>query len=250
MSFSVTVLGSAGKFQTPERAASGYLVQIGDTNLWLDAGAGTWRNLLDVIDYRSLSGVVLSHRHPDHTTDVFQAFHARRHGPDGQLPNLPLWAPRETLDTLSGFSEGITEAFDLNPVQAGDTLSLAGAKVSFFEMAHLGPETVGVRIEKDGGVFAYSSDTGPGADFAALAQGADLFICEATYQDSDADDWAGHMMASAAASAAAACGVKTLVLTHLPPGRDHELSLTEAKRNGGDMDIRLAEDGLRLEVGA
>lgn len=249
MSFSVTVLGSAGKFQTRERAASGYLVQIDETNLWLDAGAGTWRNLLGEIDYRSLSGVLLSHRHPDHTTDVFQAFHARRHGPDGQLPNLPLWAPQETIDALCAFSEGIKEAFDLTSVRAGEKISVAGATIGFFAMAHLGPETVGVRIEKDGGVFAYSSDTGPDADFEALAHGADVFVCEATYQDQDLDDWEGHMMASAAATAAAACGVKTLVLTHLPPGRDHALSLAEAKRNGGEMDIRLAEDGLRLEVG-
>ena len=249
MSFSVTVLGSAGKFQTRERAASGYLLQIGDANLWLDAGAGTWRNLLDVIDYRALTGVLLSHRHPDHTTDVFQAFHARCHGPDGQLPNLPLWAPQETIDALCGFSEGIKEAFDMHPVKAAETVAVAGAEIRFVEMAHLGPETLGVRVEKDGGVFAYSSDTGPDADFELLAHEADVFICEATYQDQDSEDWAGHMMASAAASAAAACGVKTLVLTHLPPGRDHALSLAEAKRNGGDMEIRLAEDGLCLEVG-
>ena len=250
MSFSVTVLGSAGKFQTRDRAASGYLLQIGEANLWLDAGAGTWRNLLGLIDYRALIGVLLSHRHPDHTTDVFQAFHARRHGPDGRLPNLPLWAPQETIDALCGFSDGIKEAFDMKPVKAPDTVSVSGAEMRFVEMAHLGPETLGVRIEKDGAVFAYSSDTGPGADFGSLAHHADVFICEATYQDEDSEDWAGHMTASAAAAAAADCGVKTLVLTHLPPGRDHALSLAEAKRNGGDMEIRLAEDGLRLEVGS
>ena len=77
MTMSLTVLGSSGMYATPERACSGYLVEIDDQTLWLDAGAGTWRNLMRHTDFRDLSGVLLSHRHPDHTTDVFQADHAR-----------------------------------------------------------------------------------------------------------------------------------------------------------------------------
>lgn len=247
-SLAVTVLGSAGMFQTRERAASGYLVEIGDICIWLDAGSGTWRNLLDHIDYDALDGVLLTHRHPDHTTDVFQAFHARRHGPAGQLPSIPLWAPRETIETLCRFTDGISEAFDMTAVAPGDEIALGGARASFYEMAHSPSATVGVRIEAGGRVLAYSSDTGPGGGLAALAHDADVFICEATYQDQDAGAWDGHLMASEAAAAASACGVKNLVLTHLPPGRDHAVSLSEAQRNGGDMMVQLAEDGLRLEL--
>ena len=248
MALTVTVLGCAGMFQTRERAASGYLAQWGGMNLWIDAGAGTWRNLLAVIGYDSLGGVVLSHRHPDHVTDVFQAFHARRHGPAGNMPSIPLWAPAETIAALCGFASGIDESFDMRAVAAGDEIEIASARVRFFGMAHSPPDTIGVRIETASGVFAYSSDTGPGGDLEALAKDADLFICEATYQDQDEDAWEGHLAASAAAKVAAACGVKKLVLTHLPPGRDLELSLAEARSNGGDMEIQLAEDGLRLEV--
>jgi ribonuclease BN (tRNA processing enzyme) len=248
MAFSITVLGSAGMFQTRERAAAGYLLDINGEHLWLDAGAGTWRNLLDHIDYADLGGVLLTHRHPDHTTDVFQAFHARRHGPDGRLPMIPLWAPAETIQALLGFAGGLKESFSLIPVVAGDAIEFAGARISLFPMAHSGLETLGVRVEEGGGVFAYSSDTGPDADLATLARDADVFVCEATYQDSDAGAWDGHMSASAAASVAVGCGVKDLVLSHLPPGRDLQISLAEAGRNGGQMKVQLAEDGLRLEV--
>lgn len=249
MPLTVTVLGSAGMFQTRERAASGYLVQTGEMNLWLDAGAGTWRRLLDLIDYDELDGVVLSHRHPDHVTDVFQAFHARRHGPAGKMPSIPLWAPQETVTAVCGFAAGIDESFDMTPVAPGDEVDIPGARLQFFEMAHSPPETLGVRITGPEGVLAYSSDTGPQTDLSALAHDADVFICEATYQDRDQGAWDGHLTAAQAAKLAAACGVKTLVLTHLPPERDLSVSLAEAKRDGGDMKIQLAEDGLRLEVG-
>jgi ribonuclease BN (tRNA processing enzyme) len=73
----VTVLGSSGVFATRDRACAGYLVDLGDAKIWMDAGAGTWRNLITQMDYTQLDGVLLSHRHPDHTSDVYQAYHAR-----------------------------------------------------------------------------------------------------------------------------------------------------------------------------
>ncbi|MGI8408187.1 MAG: MBL fold metallo-hydrolase [Actinomycetota bacterium] len=249
MSFSVTVLGSQGIFATEDRAASGYLLRFGDNNLWLDAGAGTWRNLLSHIDWRALGGVILTHEHPDHTTDVFQAFHARRYGTKEKLPPLPLWAPAPTLAKLEAFSPKIVEAFDMRSIEAGATFQWCGAVFSFHRMDHSGIETVGVRVESQGATFAYSADTGPGADFPSLVQDADLFICEASFQESD-EKWEGHMSASQAAEVAADLGVKHLVLTHLPVGRDLGLSLTEAPRDAKGTTVRLADDGQVFEVGA
>ena len=245
---SVTILGSSGMFATTERACAGYLVDVGK-KVWLDAGAGTWRNLLSHISYSDLDGVILSHRHPDHTTDVLQAYHARVYGQATALSEIPLWAPQETLDHLSGFSKEIGEAFDLKPIGPGDTFELGGATFSFHEMAHVTP-TLGVRIEVNGTCLAYSSDTGAGADFDALAHGADVFICEATSQDSD-PIWEGHLRASQAGEIARRVGVKKLVLSHLRPGRDYDISLQEAKAAAGDeVRVQLAEDGLKIEVGA
>ena len=246
MSFSVTVLGSSGIFATTERACAGYLLDVGP-KIWLDAGAGTWRNLLAHISYADLGGVILSHGHPDHTTDVLQAYHARTYGQAEPLPPIPLWAPQETLDGLAGFSQGVGDAFDLRAVSGGESLQIGEATVRFIEMAHPG-ETLGLRVEMDGGVFAYSSDTGDGADFEALANGADVFICEATSQDSD-ELWEGHMRAMQTGTVAQRLGVKRLVLTHLRPGRDHQVTLNEAKAAAPDIAIELASDGTRLEVG-
>ncbi len=246
MTLSVTVLGSSGMYGTPERACSGYLVRSDDAQVLLDAGAGVWRNLLQHGDWTGLAGVILSHRHPDHVTDVFQLFHARRYGAPEPLATIPLWAPVETIERLTGFSKELDEAFDLRTVAAGDRVAVAGMDVSFFEMAHP-PETVGCRLVKDAITVAYSSDTGPSARFDALAGGADVFICEATFQDSD-PEWEGHLSASQAAEIASHSGAKRLVLTHLPPGRDARRSLDEARRAADGIEVELAADGMKIEV--
>jgi ribonuclease BN (tRNA processing enzyme) len=233
-------------FATVERAASGYLLRIDDKKIWLDAGAGTWRGLLKEIEYADIDGVILTHRHPDHTTDVFQAYHARRYGGEEALPSIPLWAPVETLDYLQAFIEEFKEAFDLSSVAADDTIEIAGASFSFVRMAHP-PETLGVRIEKDGSVFAYSADSGDAADFQTLASGANVFVCEATLQDSD-EPWEGHLSGTQAGRIGAETSVGRLVLTHLPPGRDHEVTLVEARRSAGDVAVELASDGLVLDI--
>jgi ribonuclease BN (tRNA processing enzyme) len=243
----VTVLGSSGMFATTQRACAGYLLETPGARLWMDAGAGAWRNLLHHMPYASLDGVLLSHCHPDHTTDVFQALHARRFGGPEPLSPIPLWAPQETLDRLRAFNDVIAESFRLEPISPGQRLNIRGAQFDFVEMAHP-PDTLGMRVTYDGAVLAYTADTGPSADLRGLAHEAELFICEATLQDSD-EPWEGHMRASEAGAAAAKLGIGQLLLTHLPPGRDVLLSLAEAQGAAGDVSVALAMDGQRFEVG-
>lgn len=247
MTFAVTVLGSSGMWATVERACAGYLYECGGATLWVDAGAGTWRQLQQLADYRALDGIVLTHRHPDHTSDVFQALHARELGAANPLPPIPLWAPEQAIDRLVGFSSEMEKAFDLRVVSDGTSIEVGDARLSFVAMAHP-PDTLGIRTQCDGRVLAYSSDTGPSADFERLLAGADVFVCEATFQDSD-PEWEGHLRASQAGAIAAKYEVARLVLTHLPPDKDHAVSLAEAQDAAGDIDVMLASDGLRLEIG-
>lgn len=246
MSLSVTILGSSGRFQTTERACASYLLEMDGTYIWLDAGGGSWLNLQRVIHYSKIGGVLITHGHPDHTTDALQGYHARMYGQAEPLPRIPLWAPKETIDRLIAFAQGITEAFDLTPITQASELTIGSARVSLIDMAHPEP-TLGVRIEHGGAVVAFSSDTGEGADFEALAGNADLFVCEATSQDSD-EIWDGHLRASQAGAIAARVGAKRLVLTHLPNDRDLALSLAQARGAADGVAVELAEDGSRLEL--
>ncbi|MFN2527007.1 MAG: MBL fold metallo-hydrolase [Actinomycetota bacterium] len=248
MTFAVTVLGSSAMFATPERACSGYLLELGGLRVWLDAGAGTWRNLIQHVDFADLDGIILSHRHPDHVTDVFQAFHARHYGGPVPMASIPVWAPAETIERITGYYRELDQGFNVRAISEGETAEEWGATVSFVRMAHP-PETLGVRVEFDGSALAYSADSGEEADFDRLAGDADVFLCEATFQDSD-EPWFGHLSAAQAARVGSRVKAKKVVLTHLPPGRDFGLSLAEAQREAEDLDVQLAADGLRLELSA
>lgn len=245
MTTKLTVLGSSGRFATALRASSGYLLEVDGVRLWLDAGAGTWRNLLGHCAFDEIDGVILTHRHPDHVTDVYQLQHALLYGPKGRLPEIPLWAPAETIESLSAYDD-LHDAFEPRVIAGGESIEIAGATIRFVSMAHP-PETVGVRVETGDGVVAYSADSGEEADFAALAGGADLFVCEASNQDSD-EIWEGHLRASQAGRIATDAGVRRLVLTHLPVERDLGLSLAEAQRVVDGPSVELAGDGDAYEV--
>jgi ribonuclease BN (tRNA processing enzyme) len=245
VTLAVTVLGCAGMFATAERACSGYLLEIDDRRLWLDAGAGTWQRLLRHIHYRDLGGIMLTHRHPDHTSDFFMAFHARDFGEAQPLPRIPLWAPQETLDALCSFDSSLGDAFELRALAAGDSISIFGARFSFVAMSHP-PETLGVRVEHGGKVLAYSADTGPGADFDRLAARADLFLCEATLEGDR--EWEGHLNAAQAKAAAERVGVRRLMLTHLPPERDPSATLSEVGPVADGLEVDLASEDRRVEV--
>ena len=182
----------------------------------------------------------------DLVTDVYQLQHALLYGPKGRLPEIPLWAPAETIESLSAYDD-LHDAFEPHAIAGGDSIEVADATIRFVTMAHP-PETVGVRVETADGVVAYSADSGEEADFAALAGDADLFVCEASNQDSD-EIWEGHLRASQAGRIATESGVERLVLTHLPVERDLGLSLAEAQRSSDGVSIQLASDGDTHEVG-
>jgi ribonuclease Z len=97
---------------------------------------------------------------------------------------------------------------------------------------------------------AFVMDTRMCAGVEELADGVDLLVIEATFLEADArlarDH--GHLTAAQAARAAAAAGVRTLVLTHFSQ-RYPDLSghLAEARRHF-DGDLVLAEDLARVPV--
>jgi ribonuclease BN (tRNA processing enzyme) len=246
MSFAVTVLGSSGMFATRDRAASGYLIETEETRIWMDAGAGTWQHLQEHCDWREIDAIVLTHRHPDHTSDLFQGFHARQYGDPEPKSPIPLYAPRETIERLLGFVDDLGDSFQMKELEPDDDIDISGNRFSFVRMAHPA-YTLGVRIENSGSVLAYSADTGPDADFKSLARDADVFVCEATFQKPDGE-WEGHLHASLAGKIAAEQGCGKLILTHLPPGRDLSRSLDEATATAGSVEVALAEDGLRLDL--
>jgi ribonuclease Z len=93
-------------------------------------------------------------------------------------------------------------------------LDVAGRRVSLDEVSE----------PRAGQRFAFIMDTRLCDAAFALAEGADLVVCEATFLDADAElaPAYGHLTARQAGQIAAECGVRTLVLSHFSQRYTHQ----------------------------
>jgi ribonuclease BN (tRNA processing enzyme) len=137
-------------------------------------------------------------------------------------------------------------AFDVRPTAPGQEFEAGPFRVRAYEMTHIGVKALGYRIEADGRVFAYTGDSGPSDEVVKLAEDADLFMSEATWQHGDGL-LPFHMSARQAGEHAARAGASRLVLTHIWPTLDTDDSRDEAA-TVFDGEIEVARGGLRLEV--
>ncbi|MEN8233977.1 MAG: MBL fold metallo-hydrolase [Actinomycetota bacterium] len=228
----LTVLGSSGGTPTRTNPASGYLLETEGMSFWLDAGTGTFMELARHIDPGTLEGVVISHIHVDHCTDLFGLYGYLAFGPSGTIP-VPVLVPPGAAEHLSAFARAGEEhvfhtALDLVEVDAGAAVKIDDVKISFGEAVHPVPALI-TRFDTPDGSVVYSGDTGPGSDLNAVAEGADLLLCEASIAgERDAQSYPYHLTAFEAGRAAAEAGVKTLVVTHLASGLDPDQALAEA----------------------
>ncbi len=150
-----------------------------------------------------------------------------------KIKPIPLYTPRMESWLLEKLEKN--QIFEFNYVESEKTLEIFGMKVSFIPVAHL-VETYALRFEKDGKVFTYSADTGMCGGILKAAEGADLFLCEATYVSKEPYRMKHHLHGKEAGEIAEKAGVKKLLLTHLPE-KEVDLLLSEAKEIHEDTEV-------------
>ena len=246
----LTVLGSSGTWPGPGRATCGYLVSHDGAHLWLDAGSGTFARLQERIRVDQMTAIVISHGHPDHFSDMLMCFYARRYGGLGD-PGLPVYSPAGFTDkaALLVAEEGMKvlyEDFAFTVVRDGDEFTVGPFSIRAIEMVHVGVEALGYRIEAGGATLAYSGDAGPSATLVEVARDADLFLCEATYQDASTL-FPFHLSARQAGEHATKAGAKRLMLTHIVPTLDPMVSVAEASEVF-DGPVSAADEGSVVEI--
>lgn len=226
------VLGSSGTYPTPGGPCSGYLVEAGATRVMLDAGPGTVAALQQAVPDLGLDGLVITHAHPDHCSDVFHLFNLLRFGPAPQQ-GLAVFAPEGVAGALAAFlgADGdhpFHRVLDWHSVSDAGTAQIGGLDLRFAATNHQVP-TLAVSLESGGRRLVYSADTGPGGGLPALAAGADVLLCEATLPGGGpAETWPFHLSPEQAGALARAAGVRRLLLTHLAPMVDPVRSVAEA----------------------
>jgi ribonuclease BN (tRNA processing enzyme) len=227
----LTVLGCDGSYPGPGGATSGYLVQGAGTTVWVDAGSGTLANLQRHAPLDTVDAIVLTHEHPDHWMDLEGFCVAARYR--FELPPVPVYSPAG----LAARSYHGEDWLRWHVVGDGHEITVGAMQLRFSRTDHP-PETLAVRIDCDGRSLGYSADSGPGWTFAALGEGVDLALCEATLPRDFEDSMDGHMSARQAGAAARAGGARSLLLTHLWPGNDRgEAQADGAAAFGGPCDV-------------
>jgi ribonuclease BN (tRNA processing enzyme) len=233
---SITVLGCSGTWASVDSACSGYLVSDGTTRVWIDCGPGTLSALQHHVGLEELDALVVTHQHPDHCMELPVVRNAMRYGLN--IERLPLYAPRGVLlmlEKLVGV-RGVAPSF--TPKMIGDrSVVLVGTLRLEFSRTDHPVETLAVRVEPiegSDGAIVYSADTGPGWSVSRLGEGIDVALVEATLlSGATGDSDSVHLTAAQAGADARASGVRTLVITHVPPTGDIEVHRREAEEAFG-----------------
>ena len=227
----LTTLGASGSYPSATSACSGYLLRHDGFTVWMDAGNGTLVELQKHVALGDVDAVVLSHTHPDHCADLYPFFFwllfAERSRP------VPIVTPpgvRERLEQLIGADSRarFRALLDWREQRPGDQIELGPFRIQMFDAAHSVANNT-MRIRCDAAVLCYSGDTGPNEHLAEAAHDADLFLCEASWNESQRGLMEPvHLTASDAGRAAKDAGTKRLVLTHIWPDNDRGGMLDEA----------------------
>jgi len=251
----VTLGGSAAGPNTGAGCA-GFLVTEGETSIAIDLGPGTLLELRNHIDYRSLSGIVISHYHLDHIQDIGALRYLAKYNPVPIGRKIPLWAPPGSVRRFARWApafgdededEFLEAVFDVAEYDPDQPLELGELSILFARTVHPVPAWA-MRVSGSGsGEFGYTADTGPTADLTDFFRGVSVLASEAT-EPADTDQTRqqrGHMTPAEAGTLARLAEASALILTH----RWEELGLEAAAREAGaeySGPIMLARPGLTV----
>lgn len=217
--------------------------------LLIDAGGSTYERLLRAgVDPQGLGGAFFTHSHCDHINGFPGLIFSMRLA--GREQPLPVYGLEPTLAILRATVEAMQVEYhiplDWRPLEAGETLPLAGGwQLRTALTAHSRP-CLALRVEGPGGAIVCSADTEPCPAVQALAAGAATLIHEATTPT----PFASHTSPRQAGAVAAAAGARRLVLVHYSPRwtMPEEQALAEVRAGGFSGLAEIGRDGQVIEV--
>jgi ribonuclease Z len=249
----LTILGSGSCELRPERSSPAYLLQAGDGAFVLDLGQGAWRRLMEQgVKPASLQGVLVSHHHLDHISELLPLLFALKFDPVmneyARITLLGHSGLAFVLEGLAGvFGEWVQpEEKNLRCIwlEPGNKTEVAGIKIRAAAASHM-ETSLAYRLEYQGLSMVYLGDSEYDPALADFALGAELLIthCAAT----DANPKPGHIGPTQAGQLASEAEVKALLLSHLYREVDPLKAVTAAGKQFGGR-VFAAEDGMMLNI--
>ncbi|TMF26588.1 MAG: hypothetical protein E6I28_06525 [Chloroflexi bacterium] len=153
------------------------------------------------------------------------------------VPNVTVTVVSASSETRAGTRLTAPTKSARKAVLGNEPRELGGARVRALPVRHIRlAEPHGLRVEVDGKVIAYSGDARWSEELIPIADGADLFICEASYFDRDDP---AHISYRQLMAHRHELGARRIVLTHLG---------AETLAHLAEVELEHAVDGTSLEV--
>ena len=234
------LLGINGPFPESRGATSGYLLESGDTLLQFDLGSGVLANLTALTAPESVSALLISHWHFDHTADVPVLMYRL------QALNrvLKILGPADPDSALYRLVSSVP-CFDFTEVSPGQMLSVGASRIRVCAARHPVP-AVGYTVSDGTVTFGYTGDTNTLPSLAEDYRSCDLLLVDGLFNRDAWSEGKPHLSAELAARLAADTGAGALIITHLNPFIPRSLLLQEAR--AVYPGVQLAEAGAVIEL--
>jgi ribonuclease BN (tRNA processing enzyme) len=188
-------------------------------------------NLQRYLPHEQVDAIFISHEHWDHCLDLYPLFLAAF---SGLIPSRRCrsWRPqglRSTsvrLTTRKG-SLRCGRSFEFRAVEPGVDVEFGPFAMQTRLLPHWVPN-LGMRLEADDTVLAYTGDTWTSREIETLAHEADVLIAEASWLNGQDEGRDPYLTARQAGIHAAAANVGRLLLAHFWPTNDREASREQA----------------------
>lgn len=281
----LVILGSKGgpAIRPGGPSPTSMLLETGARRIVIDCGLGVTRGLVDAgVPLKDLDLVLVTHLHSDHVLELGPLLHTawtaglkspvRVFGPEGTgaLWNAFVVSLAYDID-LRIADEGrpdLRNLVVLTEYSEGTLLAEDGITVTALRVDHP-PVTdcFALKVESADTSIVFSSDTAYFPPLAEFARGADILVHEAMLANGvdrlvartgnaarlKAHLVASHTYAEDAGRIAREAGAGHLVINHLVPADDPELSeqdWIDAIRETWDGPLTIARDGLAIDFGA
>ncbi|WP_429812970.1 MBL fold metallo-hydrolase [Ensifer sp. B1-9] len=257
------------------------LLEIGGRRVVVDCGLGVTRGVTDAgVALKALDLVVITHLHSDHVLELGPLIHTAWTA--GLAHPVRVFGPVGTLACWQGFLQSLAFDIDIRIVDEGrpDLRALVevieysdgkifsehGLTLSALRVDHP-PVTdcFALRFDHAEGSVVFSSDTAYFPPLADFARGADILVHEAMLAEGvdrlvartgngarlKEHLLASHSFAEQAAAIATAAGVGRLVLHHLIPADDPDITENHwiaATRKNWAGALTIAADGLVVKL--
>ena len=244
MTVRVTFIGSGSAFADGGRSHACIHVSAPGVSLLLDCGGSSLPAIQREIDPEAIDAIAISHLHGDHFGGIPYLVIEQHFA--GRTAPLVIAGPRALPERLRAaeaalypdFFRRTKIGFPVREVALGaEDTELGGALVSALPVRHV-PESDphGLRVRVGDKLVAYSGDATWSDDLVRVAQGADLFICDATFFDRDDPS---HISYQTLMSHRSELDCRRIVLTHLG---------AETLARIGELEVDHAVDGASMVV--